>query len=55
MDNVISENLDQHWNDGGTQQLYVLIRELKYRDTMDIKKLLNYLRENEAISKLLRD
>ena len=53
MDNVASKNLDQHSDDGGVQQLYLLIKELKYRDTMDIEYLLNYTRENETTSELL--
>ncbi|KAK4856843.1 hypothetical protein QYF36_021867 [Acer negundo] len=42
IDNVASENLDQHSDDGGVQQLHVLIKELKYRDTIDVEYLLNY-------------
>lgn len=55
MDNVASENLDQHSDDGGVQQLHVLIKELKYCDTMDIEYLLNYPGENEATLELLSD
>lgn len=55
MDNVASKNLDQHSDDKGIQQLHVLIKELKYCDTMDVEYLLNYPGENEATSELLSD
>ncbi|WRX26118.1 hypothetical protein QQP08_018605 [Theobroma cacao] len=55
MNNVASKNLDQHLDDGGIQQLHVLIKKLKYRDIMDVKYLLNYVRENEATLELLSD
>ena len=55
MDNMASKNLDQYSDAGGVQQLLVLIKELKYRDTIDVEYILNYPRENEATSKLLSD
>ncbi|KAL5538428.1 hypothetical protein UlMin_044883 [Ulmus minor] len=55
MDNVVLENLGQHSDDRGIQQLHILIKELKYCDTMDVEYFLNYPGENEATSELLND
>ncbi|KAL5755592.1 hypothetical protein ACOSQ2_020338 [Xanthoceras sorbifolium] len=52
---MASENLDQHSDDRCVQQLHVVIKELKYHDTMDVKYLLNYPGENETSSELLSD
>ena len=49
MDNVALENLDQHLDNGGVQQLHVLIKNLKYHIT-EVEYLLNYSGENEATS-----
>jgi hypothetical protein len=45
MDNMISNNLDQHSYGGSIQQLHVLIKKLKYHDIMDVEYLLNYSRK----------
>ena len=50
---MILKSLSQHSDDRGFQQLYVLIKELKFHDTMDVEYLLNYLEENNATLELL--
>ena len=55
MDNVALENLDQHLDNGGVQQLHVLIKELKYCDIRVVEYLLNSIGENETTLELLSD
>ncbi|XP_047329781.1 CENP-B homolog protein 2-like [Impatiens glandulifera] len=50
---AISEDVDQLSED--VQQLSLLIKELNYRDAMDVEKVINYPSENKAAAEFLND